>query len=201
MNLGRSIRQTYCAALGVLLLPLGQALGQAEDAPKPKTKPVLEIQLTESKDGLLLFENEPFTGEVVNFHPNKKKAESYSLKKGKLHGPFITYREDGSPAYQVTFADGVENGPFKRWFEDGKLWVNENYAVGKLDGISQTYFPSGKLQVQSFYRAGKKDGLEIGWYENGQQRWEAVYEKGKLKNKLNWKRDGTPSGQATPTIL
>ena len=193
-------RQLSSVALGALLA-LGQALGQAEDAPKPIPKAVHEEQLVESKDGLLHLDGKPYTGEVVQLHPNKKKAESFSLKKGKLHGPFITYREDGSPAFQVTFADGIEHGPFKRWFEDGKLWVEENYSTGKLDGISLTYFPSGKLQVQSFYKTGKKEGLEIGWYESGQQRWEAVYEKGRLKNKLLWDRDGKPSGKKTPTIL
>ena len=198
MARGRLNWQLFSIALG-MLLPLGQALGQAEAEPKPK--PVLEEQLTESDDGRLLLEGKPYTGEVAKYYSNKKKAESYSLKKGKLHGPFITYREDGSPAFQVTFADGIEHGPFKRWFEDGKLWVEENYAAGKLEGISQTYFSNGKLQVQSLYRAGKKEGLEIGWYENGQQRWEVIYEKGRVKNKLLWERDGTPAGKNAPTIL
>ena len=110
MARGRLNWQLFSIALG-MLLPLGQALGQAEAEPKPK--PVLEEQLTESDDGRLLLEGKPYTGEVAKYYSNKKKAESYSLKKGKLHGPFITYREDGSPAFQVTFADGIEHGPFK----------------------------------------------------------------------------------------
>ena len=198
---GRSIRQKCCAALVILFLTLGQGLGQAEGVPRMETKPVLETQLTESKDGLLLIKGEPYTGEVVKFYSNKKKSESYSIRSGRLHGPFVTYREDGSRAFQVTFVDGVEHGPFKRWFEDGKIWVDENYKAGKLDGISLTYYSNGKIQVQSSYREGKKEGLEIGWYENGQQRWEAIYEKGKLKNKLSWKLDGTPSGKNAPKIL
>ena len=97
-------RQLFSFMLG-LLLPLGEAFGQADVPPKAKSKPVLEEQLTELEDGLLLLDGKPFTGEVAKYHPNKKKAESYSLKKGKLHGPFIAYREDGSPAFQVTFAN------------------------------------------------------------------------------------------------
>ena len=201
MTRGRLNRQLPCIARVCVLLALDQVLGQAEDALKPTPKAIHEEQLTESKGGLLLHDGKPYTGEVAKYHPNKKMAESFSIKKGKLHGPFITYRKDGSPAFQVTFEDGVEHGPFKRWFKDGKLWVEENYAAGKLDGISLTYFSNSRLQVQSFYRAGKKEGLEIGWYENGQQSWEAVYEKGKVKNKLLWDRDGKPSGKKTPTIL
>ena len=201
MESGCSIPQQCHAVLGTLLLGLGQALGQAEGLPELEPKPVLEAQLTESENGLLLDGGKPYTGEVVNFHPNKKKSESYSLKEGRLHGPFVTYREDGSRAFQVTFADGIEHGPFKRWFEDGTIWVVEQFRTGKLNGVSLTYFSNGQLQVQSIYRAGKKEGLEIGWYETGQQRWEAVYENGKLKNKLSWKRDGKPFGNKAPTIL
>ena len=195
------IRQVWCPAILLLLLTLGQVLGQEEGVLRMKPKPVLETQLAESKDGLLLVKGEPYTGEVVKFYPNKKKSESYSIRSGRLHGPFVNYRQDGSRAFQVTFVDGIEQGPFKRWFEDGKIWVDENYEAGKLDGISLTYFSNGKIQIQSSYRAGKKEGLEIGWYENGQQRWEAIYEKGKLKNKLSWKADGTPSAKKAPKIL
>ncbi|MEE2948158.1 MAG: toxin-antitoxin system YwqK family antitoxin [Verrucomicrobiota bacterium] len=195
------IRQAWCAPIAILLLNFGEGLAQEEGVPRKEPKPVLETQLTESKDGLILIKGEPYTGEVVKFYPNKKKSESYSIRRGRLHGPFVNYREDGSRAFQVTFADGVEQGPFKRWFEDGKIWVDENYKSGKLDGISLTYFSNGKIQVQSSYKSGKKEGLEIGWYENGKQRWEAIYEKGKLKNKLSWNPDGTPSGKKAPIIL
>ena len=140
-----------------MLLPLAMLrLGgrRSEGQGQPGT----EDQLTESKDGRLL--DGTFSGEVAKYHPNKK-AESYSSK-GKLHGPFITYREDGSPAFQVTFADGIEHGPFKRWFEDGKLWWRKNVA-GKLEGISQTYFSNGKLQCSPFIgREKRKDSRLAG---------------------------------------
>ena len=198
---GCFIRKNVHFAIVILLLSIGRGFGQDDGVPRTKPKPVSETQLTESKDGLLLIEGKPYTGEVVRFYSNKKKSESYSIRNGKLHGPFVTYREDGSRAFQVTFSNGVEQGPFKRWFEGGKIWVDENYKAGKLDGISLTYFSNGKIQVQSSYRAGKKEGLEIGWHENGQQCWEAIYEKGKLKNKLTWKSDGTPSGKKAPKFL
>ena len=57
-------RQLFSFALG-MLLPLGQALGQADGDPKAKANPVLEDQLTESKDGLILLDGKPFSGEVA----------------------------------------------------------------------------------------------------------------------------------------
>ena len=139
---------------------IGQALGQADGDPKAKANPVLEDQLTESKDGLILLDGKPFSGEVAKYHPNKKKAESYSLKKGKLHGPFITYREDGSPAFQVTFADGIEHGPFKRWFEDGKLWVEENYVAGNSKGSAKPIF---RRQTSCSPFIGREKGRTGDW--------------------------------------
>ena len=73
MARGRLNRQLFCFALG-MLLPLGHALGHADGDPKAKAKPVLEEQLTESKDGLLLLDGKPFSGEVAKYHPNKKKG-------------------------------------------------------------------------------------------------------------------------------
>ena len=55
--------------------------------------------------------------------------------------------------------------------------------------------------MQSGYQAGKKNGLENAWYDNGQLRWQVVYENGIIKNKLRWKRDGSPSNQDPPKIF
>jgi len=202
-------------------LSLAHALGQSDQT----TTRIEEAQLKETSGEVYFYEGKSYTGLVVKTHPNKKKAESYSLKNGKLngvwkgwdeegnlvgqaeyqngkiHGKFLQLRKTGGREFEVNYVNGVENGAFRRWFDDGKLWVIENYLAGKLDGVSTTYFPDGKIQVSAVYRAGKKHGLEIHRYENGQPRWEAVYEEGKLKTKLRWKRDGTPSGQNPPKIL
>ena len=209
------------ALLLFVQLSLAHALGQAHQ----NAKSIQETQLDETDGEVYSYEGKPYTGLVVKTHPNKKKAESYSLKNGKLngvwkgwdeegnlvgqaeyqngkiHGKFLQLRKTGGREFEVNYVNGVENGAFRRWFDDGKLWVIENYLAGKLDGVSTTYFPDGKIQVCAEYRAGKKHGVEIHRYENGQPRWEAVYEEGKLKTKLRWKRDGTPSGQNPPKIL
>ena len=202
-------------------LSLALALGQSDQT----SRQIKEAQLKETSGEVYFYEGRPYTGLVLKTHPNKKKAESYSLKKGKInglwqgwdeegnlvgqaeyrngkiHGKFLQLRKTGGREFEVNYVNGVENGAFRRWFDDGKLWVIENYQAGKLEGGSTTYFPDGKIQVSTEYRAGKKHGLEIHRYKNGQPRWEAVYEEGKLKTKLGWKRDGTPSGQNPPKIL
>ena len=113
----------------------------------------------------------------------------------------IQFRPDGSREFEVNYIDGLESGSFKRWFKNGKLWVDENYFAGKLNGISKIFYLDGKVQVQSGYQAGKKNGLENAWYDNGQLRWQVVYENGIIKNKLRWKRDGSPSNQDPPKIF
>ena len=202
-------------------LSLALALGQSDQT----SITIKEAQLKETSGEVYFYKGTPYTGLVLKTHPNKKKAENYSLKKGKIngvwqswdeegnlvgqaeyrngkiHGKFLQLRKTGAHEFEVNYVNGVENGAFRRWFDDGKLWVIENYLGGKLDGVSTTYFPDGKIQVSTEYRAGKKHGLEIHRYKNGQPRWEAVYEEGKLKTKLGWKRDGTPSGQNPPKII
>ncbi|MEC7883668.1 MAG: toxin-antitoxin system YwqK family antitoxin [Verrucomicrobiota bacterium] len=221
MALGLFNRYFFQNAFGFILLIYCQPASQAYDA----ASPIIEENLLELKRDLFYFKGKPYTGSVVKFHSNKKKAENYSLKNGKLHGlwqewnstgqivnqakywngrlhgVFIQFRSDGSREFEVTYADGKENGSFKRWYEEDKIWVEENYFSGKLDGVSKTFFRNGKLQLQTVYQSGKKNGVEICWYDNGQQRWEIVYEEGKMKSKLRWKRDGTPSGQKLPLIF
>ena len=215
-----SSRYSWQSALSIVFMLHCQSNSQADDA----SKTVLEEQL-ECKGDVSYFKGKPYTGSIIKFHTNKKKAEIYSLKNGKLHGlwrewntegqiinqakyrngelhgVFIQFRSDGSREFEVTFVDGVENGPFKRWFKNGKLWVEENYFAGKLDGVSKVFYSDGKLQVQSGYQSGKKNGLENAWYDNGKLRWEIFYEEGKIKSKLHWKRDGAPSGQKPPVIF
>ena len=156
-------RQLFSFALG-MLLPLGPALGQADGDPKAKANPVLEDQLTESKDGLLLLDGKPFSGEVAKYHPNQKKAESYSLKKGKLHGPFIT-TGDGSPVSSHV-ADGIEHGPFKRWSEDGRLWVEENYAAANSKASAKPVF---RQQTSGAVLYRRKRGLRVAGTRRGAQ--------------------------------
>ena len=202
-------------------LSLSLALGQSDQT----SRQIKEAQLKETSGEVYFYEGRPYTGLVLKTHLNKKKAESYSLKKGKInglwqgwdeegnlvgqaeyrngkiHGKFLQLRKTGGREFEVNYVNGVENGAFRRWFDDGKLWVIEKYQAGKLEGGSTTYFSDGKIQISAEYLAGKKHGLEIHRYKNGQPRWEAVYEEGKLKTKLGWKRDGTPSGQNPPKIL
>ena len=220
MNFGFLNRYCWVSAFCIVLMPYCQLLCRADTS----SKPLLEKQL-ESKGDIYCFAEEPYTGSVIKFHTNKKKAEIYSLKNGKLHGlwrewnaegqminqakyrngrlhgAFLQFRSDGSREFEVTFVDGVENGPFKRWFKNGKLWVKENYFAGKLDGVSKIFHSDGKLQIQSIYQSGKKNGLENSWYDNGKIRWEIVYEEGNIKSKLRWGIDGAPLGQKPPVIF
>ena len=220
MALGFSSLYLWQNALGIILLIHCQLVIQADDA----SKAILEEELIYKGD-VSYFKGKPYTGSIVKFHNNNKKAETYSLKNGKLHGVwvewniegqiinqakyrngllngvFIQFRSDGSREFEVTYVDGVENGPFKRWFKNGRLWVEENYFAGKLDGPSKIFYSDGRIQVQSIYQSGKKNGLENAWYDNGKLRWEIFYEEGKIKNKLRWKSDGTPSEKKLPTIF
>lgn len=220
MALVFSSRFYWQAIFGIVFIFHFHSFSQNDDI----SKLVLEPQL-ESKGKFFYFEDKLYTGPVVKLHSNKKKAETYSLKNGKLHGlwkewnlkgqmtnqanyrngklhgVFIQFRPDGSREFEVNYIDGLESGSFKRWFKNGKLWVDENYFAGKLNGISKIFYLDGKVQVQSGYQAGKKNGLENAWYDNGQLRWQVVYENGIIKNKLRWKRDGSPSNQDPPKIF
>ncbi|MCP4480175.1 MAG: hypothetical protein GY818_18995, partial [Planctomycetaceae bacterium] len=100
-----------CLQLTVFLiahLSLAHALGQSDQT----TTPIEEAQLKETSGEVYFYEGKSYTGLVVKTHPNKKKAESYSLKNGKLHGVWKGWDEEGNLVGQAEYKNGKIHGKF-----------------------------------------------------------------------------------------
>ena len=87
------------------------------------------------RDGLYYkkFTDVPFTGNVEGVHFSGKTV-STNFKSGKVHGPWISYHENG------------------------QLWMRGSYKKGKLDGLVFVYQENGQLrkEVTGTYRLGEK---------------------------------------------
>ena len=146
----------------------------------------------------------PYSGKFVETRENVV-IKAGSLKNGKLHGEFTTYREDGSIDKIETFADDVLNE--KRNFENGKLTHVEHYKDGKLDGKSEFYNENGKLMSVFHFKAEELDGkwenyyesgklMGVGYFKDGKEdgKWESYYESGKLMG-VGYFKDGKEDGK------
>ena len=75
--------------------------------------------------------NEPFTGRVINFHPN------------------------GQLFHQGLVVNSEEEGYFELYHENGKLHMEGNYESGREEGIWKDYDEEGEIQNFTCYQKGK----------------------------------------------
>lgn len=109
------------------------------------------------KDGIWIYYSE-ITGKP-------KLQESY--KKGKKHGIWKIYFDNGNAFSEITYQDDLENGPWNEYFENGKKQLEANYKDGKFNGKYTLYNADGKPVTTGNYINGVRHGEWIYCDTNG----------------------------------
>jgi antitoxin component YwqK of YwqJK toxin-antitoxin module len=134
-----------------------------------------------------------FTGTVEIRHPNGQIKESLEVKKGKPHGAYREYFEDGSIRDGVFYKAGKISGDF---WPSGQLKRKES-KQGK-NRLIEWFYPTGAIQKRY---VKDKDGNTAEpirlFHENGQLAEELTTVKDKKRGPwLKFFDDGTPELQA-----
>jgi antitoxin component YwqK of YwqJK toxin-antitoxin module len=150
------------------------------------------------------------------FYPDGKPFLEGQFVKGRQHGEWTYYFDNGQVNRKATFSEGKPNGSWevfradgtlaaKRGFKDGKRdgeWINydetgkqplteEHYVAGEPDGVWKTWFPNGKQKQQVSFKQGKRDGVSTEWNDKGEKQVEVTYTDGKLNGTATrWLADG-----------
>ncbi len=134
-----------------------------------------------------------FTGIVEIRHPNGQIKESLEVKKGKPHGAYREYFEDGSIRDGVFYKAGKISGDF---WPSGQLKRKES-KQGK-NRIMEWFYPNGTIQKRYVKdRVGYVAEPIRLFHENGQLAEELNTVKGKKHGLwLKYFDDGTPELQA-----
>ena len=93
------------------------------DAPKPVVeapKVVVDREKLEFRDGLMYFEEKPFTGVGVRKHDNGQKSSEGTYKAGKMHGLQTGWHKNGQKRLEENFKDGKWHGLVTWWYENGQ---------------------------------------------------------------------------------
>ena len=148
--------------------------------------------------GVLNYDGDPFTGEVVNYYtkpnddlePIQVETEILEFKKVFKDGYLLelyTYWKDGSPKRICSYKNGkyrsdtkYQHGQDVTYYQNGQIKENRSYKDGKDHGQHISYNEDGTVSFKSNWIEGKKDGEY--YFNNG--RYE---EKGKY---VNGKKDG-----------
>jgi len=125
---------------------------------------VLSNSLEWNKDnGIISYNNEPFTGVMITLYPTSGLYSEESFKDGVKNGLHRGYYENGHLAVEMNFKQGVYHGLARRWFENGQLEELGTFKDGEWDGLFQAWYDNGHLSNQCTFKDGKIDGIRLSW--------------------------------------
>lgn len=129
------------------------------------------------EEGLVYFDDKPFTGTSVSHYPNGVPASSCEYVKGKKHGLYRKWFENAMLSFESTYVNGKKHGTTRTWWKNGKLRSISKYDRGVPDGVQEQWYISGAKFKKMQLSHGREEGLQQSWRENGK-----VYNNYEAKN-------------------
>ncbi len=83
--------------------------------------------------------------DVQQYHKNGRIHTRGKLVEGLRQGTWNTYREDGLPWSQVTYADGIKQGLFRTWHPGGTPHIEGQHEKDQPSGVWRFYATDGSL--------------------------------------------------------
>ena len=135
-------------------------------------------------NGVLHFENKPYSGLVKEFYPNKKLKTTSEYYQGKRQGKFFGFYPNGNKWFKRFYANGIKIGTHKGWFQNkvpmfnyqlnnkgvyhgsvkdwhfnGQIAKHFNFVDGKESGSQKMWNPNGKIRANFYAVNGDRHGL------------------------------------------
>ncbi len=132
------------------------------------------------KEGVWLFQGNPYTGRIINYYYSGRKQADGWLLNGKVNGVDILYYQNGHTSLERGYKDGRPNGIEREYYFDGSLRQEGRYAEGKEEGVWKSYFPNGQGKLFDHYKAGELVDSAIKYYSNGTVRERVFIKNGKV---------------------
>jgi antitoxin component YwqK of YwqJK toxin-antitoxin module len=156
-----------------LLLSLAALLFGCFGPPEKKLKPpILKLKLGEAnlvmKDGLVFFQEKPFTGELFLLFPNSNDtAEISNYFEGRENGEWKKFYHPNKIKEIRYFKYGQKTGIYEAWWENGNKQLQYFFVTGEYQGTCREWNEKGQLSKISNYSKGYEDGLQKWWYDGG----------------------------------
>ncbi|GGA83371.1 hypothetical protein GCM10011511_03040 [Puia dinghuensis] len=120
-----------------------------------------------NKDGVLYWQDQPYSGVFINYYLNGNRKAEGRLLKGVIGGMVVDYYPNGQMKTAKEYKAGKPDGPCKEFYPDGSLRGEGRYVEGQEDGVWHTYFPNGKIKLYDIYQHGVLVDSAIRYYSNG----------------------------------
>lgn len=160
---------------------------------------VLLDQLNDVGD-VTYYNNKPFTGIGVSYHPNRKIYYKINFVNGLKEGELLIFRENGKLHSSYVYKNDLRNGEHKRYNYKGSLVLEQGFYLDDLKtGEWVKYFENGKIDTKQSYVNDKENGQYLSYYESGQLKaqghflnciqtnsWKYFFESGALKGSIDY---------------
>lgn len=125
----------------------------------------------ENKNGIILLNNQPFSGVVYSMFSNTKDtAEIVTFYKGKEHGEWKKFYPNGRLAGRRFFENGTKVKTLKEWWENGNIKISGSFSEGENNGEYREWNRNGRLVRDMHYKLGYEEGSQKQFYDNGKIR-------------------------------
>ena len=135
---------------------------------------VEQVSLTASNidleivNGILLYKNMPFSGEIKSFDEINQTKNITTYFKGAKHGIEQKWYSNDSLAEVRYYTNGLKVGVHKSWWENGCPKFEYPYSnTGSYDGTLKEWYVNGQQVLEFNYKNGKESGIQRMWLANG----------------------------------
>ena len=99
------------------------------------------------------FSDVPFSGKTTG-------RVQGTFRKGKKHGPWVGYWDNGQLSSKGTYKNGKEEGPWVRYHKNGQLRYKGTYKNGNREGPWVSYYKNGQLWMKGDWKNGVNAGVK-----------------------------------------
>lgn len=162
------------------------------------------IYKIEPKEGLayLKGEEEPYTGNVLDYHKGGSLKKIMMFKEGKLEGRSEVYYDNYRLALIANYRGGKLDGKMVEYYSNNMLKSKRNYKNGKLDREAFSFHKDGLWYRHVFIdgtlvKAKPYTGVLVDRGLKGQARFKGNYTEGKFDGEVTiYYSDGKPEIKA-----
>jgi antitoxin component YwqK of YwqJK toxin-antitoxin module len=129
--------------------------------------------------GVLLYENKPFTGIQYLLFANQDTTKVSTYIEGKEQGWSKIWYQDGRLAEERYYEKGKKENTHRAWWPDGKLRFEYNFKNDEHHGEQKDWFPDGKLAEIFHYVNGHEEGQQQMWFDDGSLKANYVIKEGR----------------------
>ena len=141
---------------------------------------VRKSEITMSKQGERIYQNEPFTGKMVSYYDSGAVASEDEFFMGRRQGYAKKWFTTGVLAYESQYLSGARDGFTRTWWVNGNPRSDFFYIMGKTQGIGWRWYRSGAKFKKFNNHQGQAVGIQQAWRENGKLFSNFEYKNGRI---------------------